>query len=254
MEKACELELSPGCRTVVILDAPERGADQRVALLCHGFLSSKQSDTNRALTERLLPMGITVCRFDLFGHGESGGPFRDLTLTRCLRQTDGLIQWLKQNGYTDIGLAGSSFGGLVAIHTAAAHPELARLALKCPVSNYPVLWEERLGEWGMKVWKTLGILPWIGDGKKFLLGYGFYQDLFRHDTDRAAARIESPTLIVHGERDEYVPFEQSERLYGRLRLLEARKALKLLPDADHEFTRDEDFETMIRHITSWLAE
>src|SRR3990167_7414448 len=129
METKVTLEIVPGAKTSMVLAAPKKGSG-RVALLIHGFMSSKESATNRALTERLLPQNIATCRFDLFGHGESDGPFQQLTLTRCLDQTDGVLQWLKQNGFSRIGLVGSSFGGLVAIHTAARHPDLFAVGLK----------------------------------------------------------------------------------------------------------------------------
>ena len=44
-----------------------------LAILCHGFLSNKNSTTNKRLTELLLPHGISTLRFDWQGMGESGG-------------------------------------------------------------------------------------------------------------------------------------------------------------------------------------
>jgi len=253
MEKKMVLEQVPPEKTAAVLSAPDTKTE-RLVLLCHGFMSSKESSTNRALTGRLLPLNIATLRFDLFGHGESEGPFEKLTLSRCLSQTEGLLQWCKENGYLQIALVGSSFGGLVAIHTAARHPELFSVALKCPVSDYPPLWRARLGEAGMKAWKESGRLSFATPEGKIRLEYSFYEDLLKYDTYREAAKIQSPTLIVHGEADEYVPFDQSLRLFDTLRLTNDRKKLEAIPGANHEFSNLDHFNRMLDRLCLWLSQ
>ncbi len=251
MEKKLDLNLVDQQKTSAVLATPE-GPTSRAVLLCHGFMSGKESETNRTLTPRLLSKRIAACRFDLFGHGESDGPFSHLTLTRCLEQTEAMLRWLAENGYTEIGLVGSSFGGLIAIHTAAKHPELFSVALKCPVSDYPPIWREQLGETGMNHWKESGLLAIATPNGKARLEYAFYEDILKYDTYRAAAQIKSPTLIIHGETDEYVPFDQSLRLFDTLRLPNDRREMEAIPGANHEFSKPEDFEKMATRIAQWM--
>ncbi|TAJ97038.1 MAG: alpha/beta fold hydrolase [Candidatus Manganitrophaceae bacterium] len=253
MEKKLELDLIDQQKTSVVLVSPE-GPTSRAVLLCHGFMSSKESSTNRTLTPRLLSKRIAACRFDLFGHGDSDGPFSRLTLTQCLEQTEAMLGWLRENGYTEIGLVGSSFGGLIAIHTAAKHPELIAVALKCPVSDYPPIWRTHLGETGMNHWKESGLLAIATPNGKARLEYTFYEDLLKYDTYRAAAQIKSPTLIVHGEADEYVPFDQSLRLFDTLRLPNDQREMEPIPGANHEFSKPEDFEKMATRIERWIVD
>ncbi|MFQ5780786.1 MAG: alpha/beta hydrolase family protein [Nitrospiria bacterium] len=248
MEKRIELELAPGEKTAVVLAGPERPTE-RLVILCHGFMSSKESSTNRALTERLLPNDIATCRFDFFGHNESAGSFQELTLTRCLNQVEGILQWSAQSGYGKIGLVGSSFGGLVAIITAARHPVLRAAALKCPVSDYPAIWQARLGEGGMKQWRESGILSFATMDGKARLEYPFYEDLLKYDTYREAGLIRSPTLIVHGDADEDVPVDQSRHLFDTL---QSPKEMEIIPGAGHEFSNPDDFERMAERIAAWL--
>lgn len=251
MEKKLELNLIDQQKTAVVLASPE-GSTSRAVLLCHGFMSSKESETNRTLTPRLLSKRIAACRFDLFGHGESDGPFSRLTLTQCLEQTEAMLRWLSENGYAQIGLIGSSFGGLIAIHVAAAHPDLFAVALKCPVSDYPPIWRAQLGETGMNHWKESGLLAIATPGGKARLEYTFYEDILKYDTYRAAARIKSPTVVVHGEADEYVPFDQSLRLFDTLRPTNDQREMEEIPGANHEFSKPEDFERMIARIERWI--
>ena len=249
METKVKLEIVPKAKTSVVLASPE-GKGDRVVLLLHGFMSSKESDTNRSLTARLLPRHIATCRFDFFGHGESDGPFQRLTLTRCLDQADGVLRWLKRSGYSRIGLVGSSFGGLVAIHTAARHPDLFAVGLKCPVSDYPSIWRGRLGEDGINRWKETGLLSFATPEGKARLEWDFYEDLLRYDGYRAAGEIQSPTLIVHGDADEYVPFDQSLRL---LDALKGPKEFEAIAGANHDFSEPKDFEKMAARIAKWVG-
>ncbi len=250
-EQKMFLQFLPGEQTAVVLANPP-DATKRIVLLIHGFMSNKDSETHLELTKRLLPKGIATVRLDLFGHGASDGLFQQLTLSRCLHQVEGLIAWMKEKGYEEISLVGSSFGGLIAIHTAARHPEFKSLALKCPVSNYPPLWETRLGKDGMANWKEEGLFSFIFDDQKARLEYGFYGDLLKVNTYADAARIKTPTLIVHGDADEDVPVDQSIRLFDTLRIARPSKELVLIPGADHGFEKPEDFKQMIDKIEAFI--
>lgn len=250
MDQEMRLDAVPGEKTSAVLATPEGGGDH-VVLLCHGFMSNRESSTNRRMTRQLLTQGIATLRFDFFGHGRSDGPFQQLTLTRCLNQAEGMLEWIKRNRYRRIGLVGSSFGGLVAVHLAAKHPELDAVGLKCPVSNYPPIWRAQLGEGGMKNWKESGILSFATPEGKARLEYAFYEDIVTYDSYRAAQEIQAPTLIVHGDADEYVPFDQSLRLFDTLR---TERDFEAIPGADHAFSKPADFEKMIDRLSAWLSE
>ncbi|TKB79586.1 MAG: alpha/beta fold hydrolase, partial [Nitrospira sp.] len=131
----------------------------RVALLCHGFLSTKNSATNKALTRLLVEQGIATFRFDFFGHGESDGPFEHLTTTLAVGQTLAALDLLKTMEFGRLGLVGSSFGGLVSILTAARRRDLRGLALKCPVVDFGEELRLEFGEAEMKNWKATGTIP-----------------------------------------------------------------------------------------------
>ncbi|MFQ5579870.1 MAG: alpha/beta hydrolase [Nitrospiria bacterium] len=248
MEKKVELELKPGERTALVLAEPEKPTGH-LTILCHGFMSSRESSTNLALTEKLLSNGVATCRFDFFGHHESSGVFQEMTLTRCLEQAEGILHWATENGYSKYSLAGSSFGGLIAILMAARHPAFSAVALKCPVSDYPALWKSRLGESGMKEWQKSGTLSFATFAGKARLEYPFYEDLLKYDTYREAGLIQSPTLIVHGDADADVPADQSRHLFDQLH---SKKEIEIIPGAGHDFSKPDDFEQMVGRIASWL--
>lgn len=251
-QQIVKLDFSLNETTVAVLAVPPE-ATKKIVLLIHGFMSNKESETNLTLTKRLLPKGIATVALDLYGHGASTCPFDKLTLSRCLHQVEGMIAWIKEKGYEEISMVGSSFGGLIAIHTAAKHPELIRLALKCPVSNYPPLWHGRLGKGGMDAWKRDDLFTFIFDDQKARLEYSFYEDLLKANTYADAAHIKTPTLIVHGDADDGVPVDQSIRLFDTLRLVRPDKELVLISGADHGFEKPADFGQMIDKIEAWVV-
>ena len=238
-----------GHRVAGVLSVPSQST--AIAVLCHGFLSNKNSTTNKTLTRLLNERGISTFRFDFFGQGESEGLFEDVTVSAAIGQAMAAVNFVAARGYDRIGLVGSSFGGLVGLLTAARRTDLSCLALKCPVVDFAEELRLEFGPDELARWKTTDTIPNItGGSERVRMKYLLYEDCLRHIAYEPAARITVPTLIVQGDCDELVPLHQSRRL---LELLGGPKRLDLLPGADHQFSRGEDFETMTSAITDWLC-
>lgn len=251
MEERLTFYDSAGHCVAALLAVPDGGTD-RIAVLCHGFLSSKNSTTNRTVTRLLLERGIGTFCFDFFGQGESEGPFERITTALAVEQTQAAIDLVSGKGFRKIGLMGSSFGGLVSILTAARRTDLVCLALKCPVVDFAEELRLEFGESEMARWKATDTIPNImGGANRIPLRYAFYEDCLQHIAYGPAERITAPTIIVQGDKDEHVPLHQSRRLYDALRV---KKRLEILPGADHQFTKGDDFKRMANLITDWLAE
>lgn len=239
-----------GHRVASILTTPDGNTD-KIAVLCHGFLSGKNSSTNKTLTRLLIERGIATYRFDFFGHGESDGPFDQVTNTLAVEQALAALDLMRQKGYRHIGLMGSSFGGLVATLAAARRPDLACLALKCPVVDFAEELRLEFGEGEMAQWKSTDTVPNImGGSDRIALRYAFYEDCLRRIAYEPARSITAPTIIVQGDHDEHVPLHQSRQLYEALQVT---KHLELIPGADHQFTKSEDFTRMTTMIADWLT-
>ena len=250
MEEPLTFHDRHGHGIAAILSTPD-GPTTRLAVLCHGFLSGKNSTTNRTLTRLLNDQGLATFRFDFFGQGDSDGPFEEITTTLAVHQAETALDLVATRGYDRIGLVGSSFGGLVAILTAAQHRPIACLALKCPVVDFAEELRLTLGPEELARWQATNTIQNImGGPDRVRLRYNFYEDCLRQIAYRPAERITAPTLIVQGERDECVPLHQSRRLHDALR---GPKRLDLLPGADHQFTRAEDFHYMTTSISNWLV-
>jgi len=239
-----------GHRVATIVTVPDGGTN-KICILCHGFLSSKTSSTNNALTRMLVDQGIATFRFDFFGQGESEGPFERITVSLAVEQAQKAVDLMRERGYRHIGLMGSSFGGLIATLTASQRTDLACLALKCPVIDFAEELQLEFGDDEMAQWKATDTIPNImGGSDRITLHYAFYEDALRQIAYVPAQSITAPTVIVQGDCDEQVPLHQSRQLYEALQVT---KRLEMVPGADHQFTKREDFTRMTNVIADWLT-
>jgi uncharacterized protein len=250
MEQTLSFHDSAGHRTSAVLTRPEADTD-RAVVLCHGFLSNKNSSTNKTLTRLLLAQGIATLRFDFFGQGDSDGPFAKLRVSIAVAQAQAALRQAVALGYRRLGLMGSSFGGLVATLVAAEDASLKALGLKCPVPDFPDMLRHEFGETGIRQWQQNGTIPDVTGGTRPVpLEFAFYEDCLKHDGYKAAARISAPVLIVQGDRDEYVGRLQADKLMDALR---GTKQLEVLTGADHSFSKADDFRTMTTLLTDWFV-
>ena len=277
MEQAVTFQDPAGHAVSGILASPPHGSD-RLAVLCHGFLSNKNSHTNLALTERLLSQSIATFRFDFFGQGESEGPFERITVSLAVSQALAALDLMYTKNYRKLALVGSSFGGLVALLAAAklsSHPpdrplasteqgvprtprrapssSLSCLALKCPVPSFPEMLNSEFGKDGMARWKESDTIPNVvpGGSGRIKLSYAFYEDSLRYCGYDAAKDVTVPTFIVQGAQDEYVSPRQILRLSESLG---GPNCVAWVPDADHQFSKPEDFQTMTTLLSNWVAD
>ena len=232
-----------------ILAEPDRKSD-RAIILCHGFLSTKESRTNLRLTELLVAQGISTFRFDWFGMGDSEGDFGRITVSTCCDQLEHAFTLMREHGYSELGIIGSSFGGLLTILVGQAHPELRAIGLKCPVPDFPEMLEHEFGSDGIEEWKRTNYIPDVTGGTApIFLDFSFYESCRAFNAYEAARKINAPVLIVHGQEDELVPFHQIRQLEDAL---PGDKELVLLPGADHQFGRPEDFRHMTVRLANWM--
>ena len=179
---------SSGRTVAAVLTTPEAMTD-RLVVLCHGFLSNKNSTTNKVLTGLLLERGIATFRFDFLGQGESDGPFEQLTVAAAVDQTLAALKLVVTKGYRHVALIGSSFGGLVSLLAAPQWPQLAALGLKCPVPDFPEMLQLEFGQDGIDEWRRTGTIPNItGGAGRVRLSAAFYEDSLRHNGYQAAER------------------------------------------------------------------
>ena len=251
MEEKVYFKNSKGLKLCSILSNPTSSKEKPIIILCHGFSTSKNSHTYVRLQEILNKYQISTFRFDFFGHGESEGKFEDITISEAVDDILNAIKFLKNQGYTKIGLVSSSFGGIASLMAASKTDDLFILALKSPVSNYEEKEYATKSKEELEEWRNRGFRYYVsGDGRKLKLNYTFFEDFKNNNGYEAAKKIKIPTLIVHGDNDESVPIEQSKKTAS---LIENCKS-EIIEGADHRYSKPEDFEKMLDLISKFIIE
>ena len=231
-----------------ILSNPTTDKEKPIMVLCHGFATSKDGNTYIRLEEILNENEVSIFRFDLFGHGESDGKLEDITISEAVDDVLNAIRFLKESDYKKIGLLGSSFGGMASLLAALKNNDLYILALKSPVSDYQSLFMLR-DEKEMDTWRQEGFIHFTSIyGEKLRLNYSFFEDAIKANVYEYADKIKLPTLIVHGDKDNVVPVEQSKKTAG---LIENCK-LEIIEGADHTYSNPRHFEMMLDIISEFI--
>jgi dipeptidyl aminopeptidase/acylaminoacyl peptidase len=251
MKNKIFFENSQGTRLCGVLSNPTNDQRKLIVILCHGFSTSKDGRTYVRLEEILNDREISTFRFDFYAHGESEGNFEEITTSEAVDDVLNAIEFLKKSGYGQIGLVGSSFGGLASILTASQSDDLCLLALKSPVSDYKSMAHTRHSEQEINDWKTKGYIDLDSvNEERRRLNYSFYEDAEKVDAYEEARKIKIPTLIVHGDEDETVPIEQSIKT---ARLIENCR-LEIIRGCDHVYSNPEHFEKLLNLVSSFIVE
>ncbi|HEV2723300.1 MAG TPA: alpha/beta fold hydrolase [Thermoleophilaceae bacterium] len=201
---------------------PDRRPTAGVVIL-HGAGSAKEShfDFGRLCREA----GLAALACDARGHGSSEGAFGPSAIDDAVAMCSLLRQYAPQ-----VALRGSSLGGWMAIHAAAASTEVAAVVAICPAPEELLLRGLRSGDLeGFRVDRA-ALEPFLEqldlmDAARRLGREGFGTDAESFESSRQTA-----LLLLHARGDEQVPYTVSEELHAAA---QEPKRLILFPGGHH---------------------
>jgi hypothetical protein len=172
-------------------------------------------------TEHLPPAGFNVFIFDYRGYGESGGAAR--SRSALIMDTIAALDYLLTRPDIDlarIGLYGQSLGGAIGLNAMAQRREIRAAVIESPFSSWREMAASALG--GAQPNALCRGFAWLFIGDD-------------HRADEAAARIDRPILLLHGDADTIIPIEHSRRIAAAA---PAHVKLIELPGGEHNSLRD----------------
>lgn len=186
------------------------------AVLAHGITGDRESDgLFTALALRLRNEGVASLRFDFRGHGESDGAQEAVTIRGEVADLRASLERARDEVRTPLALVASSFGAIAGIECLRDEGDV-----RCAVLVNPVLDPRRTFLEPELPWAKASFSPealQAARDRGFLLLDGRFRvgaELLREMGEAAPFRgyrtLEMPTLVLHGDRDSYVPFGITE--------------------------------------------
>ena len=228
-----------GNKLVGVMLKPKKYTEKCI-ILCHGITVNKDEDgVFIDLASELAIRDFAAFRFDFRGHGESEGDSLAMTPMGETQDIEAAIEFLKKEGYTQFGIVGASFGGGVTALYAGMHPDAFKaIVLFNPLIDYAPLIDPLLSssQWYKKFWGTHATSAIAKDGfvaigsRKFKIGKDLLDEITYLKPWQSLDLIHIPLLFIHGDKDTYVPYEDSVK-YAKM----FEKELKIIDGAQHGF-------------------
>lgn len=216
----------------------------------HGLKSSMESSKAVAIHEFAEKNNLNYIRFDNFGSGESDGDFSDQNISSWLEATEEIIRNLCTK---DVILIGSSKGGWLAL--------LASLRNQIKVKGIITL--AVAPDFTEDIWKSFsadekaacqnGEIVDFGANPPYTypLKYQLFQDAKQYLLlNQSMIPITCKVRLIHGAKDENVPYKKSLDILDRISSNDARCII--VKSADHSLSRPEDLELICGEIMGLL--
>jgi putative redox protein len=214
MEKVL-IQSSIGEAIAGVIHRPEQ-VTEKLAVLCPGYLDTKDYDHLRILADDLAEKGYTVIRFDPTGTWDSGGSIAQYTVTQYLIDIKSVLEhMLHEHRYTDILLGGHSRGGMASILYAEKDSRITKILAIMPSSGRSSLGDKN------KIWKETDFktshrdVPNSNEKKTFNVPYSHLEDRLTFNISDCIKNIHTPILLVAGERDELVLPEDVQTFFDQ---------------------------------------
>ncbi|MBI5356693.1 alpha/beta hydrolase [Candidatus Collierbacteria bacterium] len=218
----------------------------KLAILCPGYLDSKDYEHLVGLAEALSERGYTVVRFEPTGTWESEGDISDYTTSQYLEDIKSVLKYMiNQGGYKQILLGGHSRGGQVSILYAARDSRVS-VVLGIMPSSGPITGQRR------EEWEKAGVsvsqrdLPNDKEKKKeFRVPFQHVLDRDQYDVVGDAKKIKAPIILIAGEIDVLVPPNEVKEIFDN-----ANKPKKfiIIPDIGHDYRNKDNEISLVNKI------
>lgn len=207
--------LDPSLRLAVDDSVPE-GPIRNTAIFLPGFGSVRRGEKATRFGSDLAQHGVRFLSLDFQGLGDSEGHFGSLTLERQLSDYHSARDHLI--GDAKHVVIGSSMGGLVATLAAVEDPSrVAGLVLIAPAFGFRERFEKRIGPQVLAHWERTNRLDYQGDGFRVALEFQLLKQARAIDEVALVRALTQPVLLFHGDGDQSVPIEESDKVASEIR-------------------------------------
>ena len=217
-----------------------------------GYMSDMTGNKAEALERWAAAHDRAMLRLDYSGCGASGGDFLAGSIGRWTGDVLALIDHVAPGG--DVLLVGSSMGGWIALRLGLALG--VRLAGLVGIAAAP-----DFTDWGLDISAAeqaqLEAQGWFGrptphDAAGYRYARTFLDDAPAQRLLGGRIAITAPVRLLHGQRDDAVPWQISLDIAERLHSDNVQ--VTLVKDGDHRLSRDGDIALLLGAVCGLLGE
>ena len=212
-----------------------------------GFMSDMTGTKATALEAWARDGNRAFVRFDYRGHGASEGVFEDGTIGTWLADALAVLDGATEGPQI---LVGSSMGGWIALLAARARP--TRIAGLLGIAAAPDftrrMWQDDFGESEREAIRRAGrvTVPSEYSEEGYVITRELLEEAEQHMLLDAPIPIRCPVRLLHGMRDEAVPWETSLRIAEQVETDDVEAIL--VGSGDHRLSEPADIERMLRTL------
>ncbi len=218
-----------------------------------GFKSDMTSGKALALEEFCQDRGQAFLRFDYSGHGQSSGAFEDGTIGEWALDTIAVLDALTDGPQI---LVGSSMGGWIMLLAALAQPH--RVAGLVGTAAAPDFTEDLIpgglssGQLEQLEREGFTEIPNCYDGEPYKITKALLDDGRNHLLLKSEIALDCPVRLIHGTRDEDVPWQTSLTIAEKLGSTDVETIF--VKDGDHRLSEPRDLERLCHTLGRLLEQ
>ena len=219
-----------------------------------GFRSSMHGAKALAIEAHCRETGRACLRFDYSGHGHSDGQFEAGTIGHWLDDALHILDHVADGPQI---LVGSSLGGWIALLVALRRPErVAGLLGIATAADFTAHVHEKLfSNVQRQQLSATGrvLVPDCHGGEPFAITRRLIEEARTHLLlKRRSLPITVPVRLLHGQKDQDVPWQTSLEIAERLAGLDVE--VTLVKDGEHQLARDRDIALILTQLDRLAAD
>lgn len=243
---------SNGLKIAACFSQPASDANITV-VFCGGFKSNMQGTKALALEQWCCTHNWPYVRFDYSGHGQSEGAFTDGNIDVWLHDALTVIDAI--NSGQSVLLIGSSMGAWIATLAALKRPDrIAGLITLAAAPDFTErLLRQRLNQQqrdALQRGEPVAMPSEYDDGSPYPITQQLIENSRTHCLLDSTHTLDVPVRLLHGTRDEDVPYDTSIALLNALQCNDAQ--LTLIKNADHRLSGASDIALLQNTLAEML--
>lgn len=204
-----------------------------VGVFVHGLLSHADGEKSMYLWNQAIMKNRSWIRFDLRGHGKSGGEFKNFRISNTVQDLTHVLDMVSTR---EIVLVGSSLGGWISAYLAANSSYKIRGALLiAPAFGFMEGIYQNMSPEHQHQWRNDGYFKFKDpyDDGDFTFEYAAVEDSRQFNIFQNNIAYQHPVIVLHGEQDDVVPLERSFRFQQHV---SSEVQVETVPGGDHRLT------------------